>query len=157
MVFGLKVLEIPTFVGKKFSIFIALSTMCIIKSFGIHWNSKLWQAAWLHSFTTQICHSISGMCSLGLARLTSGPPGRDSIRILRGANFPAACMVVMRKPQWSIREEKLLQLLLWKMVHFALFLVKISINFSPSYSTVFFPITVDVSTLQKFQNFSTMF
>jgi hypothetical protein len=37
-----------------------------------------------------------------------------------------------------IREEKLLQLLLWKMVHFALFLVKISINFSPSYSTVFF-------------------
>jgi hypothetical protein len=37
-----------------------------------------------------------------------------------------------------IREEKLLQLVLWKMVHFALFLVKISINFSPSYSTVFF-------------------
>jgi hypothetical protein len=36
------------------------------------------------------------------------------------------------------------------MVHFALILVKISINFSPSYST-FFPITVDVSTLQKFQ------
>jgi hypothetical protein len=32
-----------------------------------------------------------------------------------------------------IREEKSLQL-----VHFALFLVKISINFSPSYSTVFF-------------------
>jgi hypothetical protein len=30
-----------------------------------------------------------------------------------------------------IREQKLLQLLLWKMVHFALFLVKISINFSP--------------------------
>jgi hypothetical protein len=41
---------------------------------------------------------------------------------------------------WSlcIREENLLQLVLWKMVHFALFLVKISINFSPSYSTVFF-------------------
>jgi hypothetical protein len=48
-----------------------------------------------------------------------------------------------------------LQLVLWKMVHFALFLVKISINFSPSYSTVFFPITVYVSTVQKFQNFST--
>jgi hypothetical protein len=31
-----------------------------------------------------------------------------------------------------------LQLVLWKMVHFALFLVKISINFSPSYSSVFF-------------------
>jgi hypothetical protein len=30
-----------------------------------------------------------------------------------------------------------LQMVLWKMVHFALFLVKISINFSPSYSTVF--------------------
>jgi hypothetical protein len=57
----------------------------------------------------------------------------------------------------SIREEKLLQLVLWKMVHFALFLVKISINFSPSYSTVFFSITVYVSTVQKFQNFSTMF
>jgi hypothetical protein len=56
-----------------------------------------------------------------------------------------------------IREEKLLQLVLWKMVHFALFLVKISINLSPSYSTVFFPITVYVSTIQKFQNFSTMF
>jgi hypothetical protein len=37
-----------------------------------------------------------------------------------------------------IREENLLQIVLWKMVHFALFLVKISINFSPSYSTVFF-------------------
>jgi hypothetical protein len=49
-----------------------------------------------------------------------------------------------------IREEKLLQLLLWKMVHFALFFVKISINFSPSYSTVFFSITTDISTIQKF-------
>jgi hypothetical protein len=43
------------------------------------------------------------------------------------------------------------------MVHFVLFLVKIAINFSPSYSTVFFPITVYVSTVQKIQNFSTMF
>jgi hypothetical protein len=40
------------------------------------------------------------------------------------------------------------------MVHFALFLVKISINFRPGYSTLFFPSTVDVSTLQNFQNFS---
>jgi hypothetical protein len=55
-----------------------------------------------------------------------------------------------------IREENLLQMVLWKMVHFALFLVKISINFSPSYGTVFF-ITVYISTLQKFQNFCTMF
>jgi hypothetical protein len=47
-----------------------------------------------------------------------------------------------------IREENLLQMVLWKMVHFALFLVKISINFSPGYSTVFFFITVYVSTLQ---------
>jgi hypothetical protein len=38
----------------------------------------------------------------------------------------------------NIREEKLLQLVLWKMVHFALFLVKFSINFRPSYCTVFF-------------------
>ena len=37
-----------------------------------------------------------------------------------------------------IREENLLQMVLWKTVHFALFLVKISINFSPGYSTVFF-------------------
>jgi hypothetical protein len=44
------------------------------------------------------------------------------------------------------------------MVHFALFLVKISINFSPSYSTVFFfSITVYISTVQKFQNFCTCF
>ena len=42
------------------------------------------------------------------------------------------------RPNSFIREEKLLQLVLWKMVHYALFLVKISINFSPSYSTVFF-------------------
>jgi hypothetical protein len=43
----------------------------------------------------------------------------------------------------DIREEKLLQSFLWKMVHFALFLVKISINFRPGYSTLFFfPITV---------------
>jgi hypothetical protein len=47
-----------------------------------------------------------------------------------------------------IREENLLQMVLWKTVHFALFLVKIPINFSPSYSTVFFFITVYVSTLQ---------
>jgi hypothetical protein len=47
-----------------------------------------------------------------------------------------------------IREENLLQMVLWKTVHFALFLVKISINFSPGYSTVFFFITVYVSTLQ---------
>jgi hypothetical protein len=38
----------------------------------------------------------------------------------------------------DIREENLLQMVLWKTVHFALFLVKISINFSPGYSTVFF-------------------
>jgi arylamine N-acetyltransferase len=31
-----------------------------------------------------------------------------------------------------IREENLLQMVFWKMVHFALFVVKISINFSPS-------------------------
>jgi hypothetical protein len=37
-----------------------------------------------------------------------------------------------------IREENLLQMVLWKTVHFALFLVKISINFSLGYSTVFF-------------------
>jgi hypothetical protein len=53
-----------------------------------------------------------------------------------------------------IREENLLQMVLWKTVHFALFLVKISINFSPGYSKFFF-ITVYVSTLQKFQNFIT--
>jgi hypothetical protein len=40
-VFGLRVLEIPPFVGKKLSILTALSTMCIIKSFGIRWNGKL--------------------------------------------------------------------------------------------------------------------
>jgi hypothetical protein len=38
---------------------------------------------------------------------------------------------------------------------FCTVLVKISINFSPSYSTVFFSITVYISTVQKFQNFST--
>jgi hypothetical protein len=60
-----------------------------------------------------------------------------------------------------IREENLLQMVLWKMVHFALFLVKISINFSPSYSTVFFHHSVRLYftkiLLQKFQNFCTMF
>jgi hypothetical protein len=63
-----------------------------------------------------------------------------------------------------IREENLLQMVLWKMVHFALFLVKISINFSPGYSTVFFPSQCTSLLyknfkilLQKFQNFCTMF
>jgi hypothetical protein len=56
--------------------------------------------------------------------------------------------------QLVIREEKLLHLVLWKMVHFALFfLEKISINFSPSYSTVFFP-SQCMSLLYK--NFKTL-
>ena len=50
-------------------------------------------------------------------------------------------------------EEKLFQLLLWKVVHFAPFLVKISINFSPSYSTVFFP---SQWTLLLYKNFKTL-
>ena len=64
----------------------------------------------------------------------------------------------------NIREENLLQMVLWKMVHFALFLVKISINFSPGYSTVFFSSQCTSLLynnfkilLQKFQNFCTMF
>jgi hypothetical protein len=63
----------------------------------------------------------------------------------------------------NIMEENLLQMVLWKMVHFALFLVKISINFSPGYSTVFFPSQCTSLLyknfkilLQKFQNFCTM-
>jgi hypothetical protein len=70
---------------------------------------------------------------------------------------PAGAMNDAQTSQGGIREAKLLQLLLWKMMHFALFLMKISINFRPGYSTLFFSITVDVSTLQKFQNFCTMF
>ena len=54
-------------------------------------------------------------------------------------------LVMLAQILQNIREEKLLQLVLWKMVHSALFLVKISINFSPSYSTVFFFITVKVN------------
>jgi hypothetical protein len=42
------------------------------------------------------------------------------------------------EPSKHIREENLLQMVLWKTVHFALFLVKISINFSHDCSTVFF-------------------
>jgi hypothetical protein len=73
-----------------------------------------------------------------------------------------------REDAWKvpmfIREENLLQMVLWKTLHFALFLVKISINFSPGYSTVFFPSqctsllykNLKIS-LQKFQNFCTMF
>jgi hypothetical protein len=64
----------------------------------------------------------------------------------------------------DIREENLLQMVLWKMVHFALFLVKIFINFSPGYSTVFFSSQCTSLLynnfkilLQKFQNFCTMF
>jgi hypothetical protein len=34
-------IEIPPFVGKKLSFLTALSTMCIIKSFGIRWNGRL--------------------------------------------------------------------------------------------------------------------
>jgi hypothetical protein len=45
---------------------------------------------------------------------------------------------IAKREKKIIREENLLQMMLWKTVHFALFLVKISINFSPGYSTVFF-------------------
>jgi hypothetical protein len=59
-----------------------------------------------------------------------------------------------------IREENLLQMVLWKMVHFALFLVKISINFSPGYSTVFFHHSVRLcfTKISKFycKNFKTL-
>ncbi len=55
---------------------------------------------------------------------------------------------------------KLMQLVLWEMVHFALFLVKIFHKFYPQvwqYS-IFFSITVyDVSSVQKLQYLSTMF
>jgi hypothetical protein len=61
-------------------------------------------------------------------------------------DLPTPCK--MTNDIFFIREENLLQMVLWKTVHFALFLVKISINFSPGYSTVFFSITVYVSTLQ---------
>jgi hypothetical protein len=54
-------------------------------------------------------------------------------------------LVMLAQILHNIREEKLLQLVLWKMVHSALFLVIISINFSPSYSTVFFFIRVKVN------------
>jgi hypothetical protein len=85
------------------------------------------------------------------------------INILRESKTSILCATIWSKQAIHgrgfelIREEKLLQLFLWKIVHFALFFVQISINFSPSYSTVFSPITVDISTLQKFQNFCTMF
>jgi hypothetical protein len=51
---------------------------------------------------------------------------------------PTKCHAPIMHSKMDIREGNLLQMVLWKMVHFALFLVKISINFSPSYSTVFF-------------------
>jgi hypothetical protein len=81
----------------------------------------------------------------------------DSHQPEAAALYASLCFVWLLLHQ-HIREEKLLQSFLWKMVHFALFLVKISINFRPGYSTLFFfPITVYISTLQKFQNFSTKF
>jgi hypothetical protein len=72
-----------------------------------------------------------------------------------GGAFTCSCDFALAISQRFIREENLLQMVLRITVHFALFLVKISINFSPGYSTVFFSITVYVSTLQKFQNFIT--
>jgi hypothetical protein len=83
-----------------------------------------------------------------------------------GTIHDAKALMVGGGGRWQedIREENLLQMVLWKMVHFALFLVKFSINFSPSYSTVFFPSQCTSLLyknfkiiLQKFQNFCTMF
>jgi hypothetical protein len=54
----------------------------------------------------------------------------------------------------TIREEKLLQSFLWKMVHFAQFLVKISINFRPGYSILLFFPSQCTSLLYK--NFKTL-
>jgi hypothetical protein len=80
--------------------------------------------------------------------------------------FAVTVLSVVDTNCWCcIREENLLQMVLWKTVHFALFLVKISINFSPGYSTVFFFSSQCTSLLynnfkillQKFQNFCTMF
>jgi hypothetical protein len=76
-----------------------------------------------------------------------------------------ASFAALSYPRYNdIREENLLQMVLWKTVHFALFLVKISINFIPGYSTVFFSSQCTSLLynnfkilLQKFQNFCTMF
>jgi hypothetical protein len=52
--------------------------------------------------------------------------------------YPLLQYSIFFPSQYTSLLYKILQLVRWKMVHFALFLVKISINFSPSYSTVFF-------------------
>ena len=98
MVFGIKVLEIPPYVGKKFSIFAVWNTMCIVNSLGIRWNRSPCRSSQHLSFTTLVFRSISGTCSLALSRLIMGPPGSDTIRAWSGANSPSECTVVMRNP-----------------------------------------------------------
>jgi hypothetical protein len=80
MVFGLKVSETPPFVGKKFSSLTAWNTIWIVRSFRSRWNGRLCRVTRHRSFTTLIRRSISGTCSLLLAKFTMGPPGMDSIK-----------------------------------------------------------------------------
>jgi hypothetical protein len=80
---------------KKIKSLTTLSIMWIVMILGIHSNGRLCRVARQRSFTTRIRRSISGTCSLELARLTTGPPGIDSIKGLRGANLPSACTTVM--------------------------------------------------------------
>jgi hypothetical protein len=75
---------------------------------------------------------------LSVVRFQRNDKIRSGLYCLMVKNVTCTISTVDNEVDDAIREENLLQLVLWEMVHFALFLVKISINFSPSYSTVFF-------------------
>ena len=98
MILGLILSQIPPFIRNKFRIFTVLRNMWLVRRFCIFWKGRPWQVALHRSFTTLIWLSMSGTCPFTTSRFTSGPPGRDTIRILKVPNFPSARHVVMRKP-----------------------------------------------------------
>jgi hypothetical protein len=99
IVFRLTVSEIPPLRGKWFNSFTAVNTMCIVISLCVQLKGRLCCNERDLSFTTLICLSISGTCSLALVRLTLGPLDMDWIRTCNGANSPSTSSVVMWNPR----------------------------------------------------------
>ena len=89
-ILGLVVVDIPDFVGKCVNICTAVNTICITINFGIFVKGKPCLMDLALSFTTRMQRSISGTCSLAVARFILGPPGIALIIDCRGANSPSA-------------------------------------------------------------------
>jgi hypothetical protein len=126
---------------------------------GQQWRST--SCKHIHTYSPVVSQHL-GVPKYMRGKLVGDKVGLDAF-FLEEEALISKCKLLWRR-SLDIREENLLQMVLWKTVHFALFLVKISINFSTGYSTVFFSSQCTSLLynnfkilLQKFQNFCTMF